>query len=120
MYRKLNINKLAHRGFIVVVVALGLIVLVQGVGAALGLIDGDHEIVWTDIALTLLTGLALLAGIWIIERSALLGAGLVVIGMIVIGVATLWTIIISIAMAIVAMGALIRAATAMRDRKSLA
>ena len=103
-----------------VVVALGLIVLVQGVGAALGLIDGDHEIVWTDIALVLLTGLALLAGIWIIERSALLGAGLVVIGMIVIGVATLWTIIISIAMAIVAMGALIRAATAMRDRKSLA
>ena len=103
-----------------VVVALGLIVLVQGVGAALGLIDGDHEIVWTDIALTLLTGLALLAGIWIIERSALLGAGLVVIGVIVIGVATLWTIIISIAMAIVAMGALIRAATAMRDRKSLA
>ena len=103
-----------------VVVALGLIVLVQGVGAALGLIDGDHEIVWTDIALTLLTGLALLAGIWIIERSALLEAGLVVIGVIVIGVATLWTIIISIAMAIVAMGALIRAATAMRDRKSLA
>ena len=103
-----------------VVVALGLIVLVQGVGAALGLIDGDHEIVWTDIALTLLTGLALLAGIWIIERSALLGSGLVVIGAIVIGVATLWTIIIPIAMAIVAMGALIRAATAMRDRKSLA
>ena len=119
MYRKSNINKLAHRGFIVVVVALGLIVLVQGVGAAFGLIDKDHEIVWRDIALTLLTGVALLAGIWIIERSALLGAGLVVIGVIVVGVVTLWTIVKPVAMAIVAMGALIRAATVMRDRKSL-
>ena len=58
-------------------------------------------------------------GIWIIERSALLGAGLVVIGVIVVGVVTLWTIVKPVAMAIVAMGALIRAATVMRDRKSL-
>ena len=108
MYRKLNINKLANRGFIAVVVILGLIVLVQGVGAALGFIDKEHEIVWRDIALTLSTGLALLAGIWIIERSALPGAGLVVIGVIVVGVVTLWTIVIPVAMAIVAMGALIR------------
>ena len=98
----MNINKLAHRAFLLVVIALGLIVLVQVVGAALGLIDKDHEIVWRDIALTLLTGLALLAGIWIIERSALLGAGLVAIGVIVVGVATLWTIVIPVAMAILA------------------
>ena len=50
MYRKLNINKLANRGFIAVVVILGLIVLVQGVGAALGFIDKEHEIVWRPIA----------------------------------------------------------------------
>ena len=118
MYRKLDITKLAHRGFIVVVVALGLIVLVQGVVAALG-IDKENEIVWRDITITLLTGLALLAGIWVIERSALLGAGLVVIGVIIVGVATLWTIVIPVAMAILAIGALIRGAITMRDQKSL-
>ncbi|MDA1129492.1 MAG: hypothetical protein O2913_12465 [Chloroflexi bacterium] len=115
----MGMGRLAYLGFTAVVVALGLIVLATGVGVALEIIEGDQETVWLDVALTLSTGVALLAGIYMIERSALLGGGLVVVGVIVIGVVTLWTIIIPVAMALLAMGALLLATRVARERHSL-
>jgi hypothetical protein len=109
-----SFGKLVHRGFTAAVIVLGLMAFVSGVGTALGFIDNDHEIVWREVALTLSIGVALIAGIWMIERSALVGSGLVLVGVIVIGVVTLWTVVIPVAMALLAIGVLVRAAEVAR------
>ena len=114
-----SMGKLAHRGFIGVAVLLGLMALSVGVGAGLGLVDNEQGTIWRDVTLSLSAGVALLAGIWTIERSPLLGGGLVVFGAIVIGLGTLWTMIVPVVMALVAMGAFVRAITVIRERNSL-
>ena len=119
MDRRVSMRALAHWGFTGVVVVLGLMALSVGVGGGLGLIDNEQGTIWRDVALILSTGVALLAGIWIIERSALLGSSLVVFGVIVIGVGTLWTIIVPVVMGLVAVGAFLRAIRVARERNSL-
>ena len=109
---------MASKGLTGIVVVLGLIALSTGVGGGLGFIDNEQGTLWRDVALILSAGVALLAGIWTINRSALLGGGLVVYGVVVISLGTLWTIIVPIVMALVAIGVVLRAIRVGRDRKS--
>ena len=117
--KAVNLGGLVSMGFTGLVVLLGLMALSTGVGGGLGLIDNEHGTIWMSVALSLSAGVALLAGIWTIRRSALLGGGLVVFGVIVIGLGTLWTIIVPIVMALLAIGAAMRAMRVGRERNSL-
>ncbi len=112
-------TSITNKGFTGIVVVLGLMALSVGVGAGLGLVDNEQGTVWLDVTLNLSAGVALLAGIWTIERSPLMGTGLVVFGVIVIGQRTLWTIAIPIVMAFVAVGAGVRAIRIAKMRPSL-
>ena len=94
---------------------LGLMALSTGVGSGLGLIDNERGTIWKDVALILTAGVALLAEIWTINRSASLGASLVVLGVVVISLATLRTIIVPIVMALVGFGVFMRTVRVGRD-----
>ena len=73
-------TSIMNKGFTGIVVVLGLMALSVGVGAGLGLVDNEQGTVWLDVTLNLSAGVALIAGIGTIERSPLMGAGLVVFG----------------------------------------
>ena len=109
-------NKLTAQGFTGIIAILGLYTLGLGVWSGLGIVENENGIIWKDVSFELSMGVALLTGVWLTERSALLGAGLIGYGLIVIGVATLWTIAIPIAMGLLAVGALVRAIALTRER----
>ena len=116
----LNIfSSIVHHGFTGVAVVLGLMALSVGVGAGLGLVDNEQGTIWLDVTLNLSAGVALLAGIWTMERSPVLGTALMFFGVIVIGLGTFWTIAIPIVMALVAVGAGVRAISIAKKRSSL-
>ena len=98
---------------------LGLMALSVGVGAGLGFVDNEQGTIWRDVTLNLSAGVALLAGIWTMERSPVLGTALLLFGVIVIGLGTFWTIAIPIVMALVAVGAGVRAIKIAKKRSSL-
>ena len=119
MGKRVSVGDLVSWGFTAVLIVLGLTALSVGVGAGLGLVDNEHGTTWRDVTLNLSMGVALVAGIWVIKRSPLVGSGLVVYGAIIIGLGTLWTTVIPIVMAFVAIGACARAMMLVRKGNSL-